>query len=443
MVMATSTLPNAVAAPAPMRLLKSLSLSAFSMGVRFAAALLAFSIVARVLGPSRFGVLMLCLSIASLLALVSNFGLVVLLLREIGRDASAAPAVLGRTLSAKLLVTTVALLIGGGIFPLLAPEARWPYALMLLAMLAEGFTEFFSAGFRASQRFDVEARLALAGGLVQLFGVALVAWWTESLLWISSAYLLTRCLVAMMAYGQLLEIVGPLRLAGLREAGRQARGAISYAVDAGLTSAFGQVDSLVLNHFLGPIAVGLHQAGMRLFMAGTQAAAVLANVFLPRAAAAQARSTPAAQQAENLRLQLAFVGVGAVFGWLLALAGGRLVMWLFGTAFDALALLMPWFGLLFAMKFVAAAWGVVLTAKGLQTYRAMASAVHWLVIAGLAALLVPPHGNVGWLWALTAGTAVLALLYAGRAFERSRTDMGVLLATLLMLASFVPLLGLG
>ena len=108
-----------------MRLLKSLSLSAFSMGVRFAAALLAFSVVARVLGPSRFGVLMLCLSIASLLALVSNFGLVVLLLREIGRDASAAPAILGRTLSAKLLVTTVALLIGAGIFPLLAPEARW------------------------------------------------------------------------------------------------------------------------------------------------------------------------------------------------------------------------------------------------------------------------------------------------------------------------------
>ena len=440
--MATSTLPNAAAAPAPMRLLKSLSLSAFSAGVRFAAALLAFSIVARVLGPARFGVLMLCLSIASLLTLVSNFGLVVLLLREIGRDAAAAPLILGRTLSAKLLVTGLALLIGVAVFPLLAPEARWPYALLLLAMLAEGFTEFFSAGFRASQRFDVEARLALVGGLVQLLGVALAAWWTGALVWIAAAYLLTRGVVALMTYRQLLQIVGPLRLAGLAEAWQETRAAVSYAIDAGLTSAFGQVDSLVLNHFLGPIAVGLHQAGMRLFMTGTQAAAVLANVFLPRAAAAHAGSSVASQQVETLRLQLAFLGVGTAFGWLLALAGGWLVQHLFGSAFDALALLMPWFGLLFAMKFVAAAWGVVLTARGLQAYRASASALHWIVIAALASALVPQYGNAGWLWALVGGTMVLAVLYAARAFERGRQNWRVLLVTSLMLISFIPLLRL-
>lgn len=438
--MATSTLPDAAAAPVPMRLLKSLSLSAFSMGVRFLAALLAFSIVARVLGPVGFGTLMLCLSVASLLALVSNFGLVVRLLREIGRDVTAAPVILSRTLSAKLLVTAVAWLVSLAVLPLLDAAARLPFGLLMLAMLAEGFTEFFSAGFRASQRFDVEARLAFAGGLLQLSGVASVALWTQSLLWISMAYFATRVAVLLLTWVVLRRIVGPLRLVSLAESWREARAAVSYAIDAGLTSAFGQVDSVVLNHFLGPVAVGLHQAGMRLFMAGTQAAAVLANVFLPRAAAVHARTSVESQRQETMRLQFAFLATGVAFGWGMALAGGWLVDRLFGEAFAALTTLMPWFGLLFAMKFIAAAWGVVLTARGLQGYRAAASALHWCAIGGLAAWLVPSHDNLGWLLSLTGGTLVLAILYAGRAFEQSRQAWAVLVFTIVALATFVPLL---
>ena len=101
---------------------------------------------------------------------------------------------------------------------------------------------------------------------------------------------------------------------------------------------------------------------------------------------------------------------------------------------------MPWFGLLFATRFAAAAWGIMLTAQGLQTYRAAASTIHWLAVGVAAIFWVPKLGNQGWLLALIVGNGLLYLLYAGRVARANRTDVSTLVFTALVLLAFLPML---
>lgn len=422
-----------------MKLARSLSLSTLSTGLRLAAALVSFSIVARALGPAGFGMLMLCLSIAALLAIAGSFGLVTYVLRELGRAGELNRGVWSEALSAKLIATSFAFALSLLVLPLLSPDLRWAYVALVVAMQAEAFGEFCVAGLRARERYDVEARLALVSGIVNATGVGVVAWATGSLPAIALTYAFTRLVMAFVIVWRVAAVLGPLQPAPLSAGWRRLKSASGYALDSMLTSAFGQVDSLVLNHFLGPLAVGVHQAGMRIFLAGSQAATVLANVFLPRAARAHSLGADESRR-EVGRLQLAFLLVGASFGLLLAACGHWLVGLMFGDQFAALGELMPWFGLLFAVKFGAAAWGLVLTASGAQRYRALANAFHWLCVGVGAWFLVPRLGNLGWLLALITGNLVLYGLYAAKTASASPPSARTLGLTAAILVAFLPLL---
>ena len=82
-----------------------------STGVRLAFGMLSFVVMARALGPTEFGQMMIWLSICTLLALIANFGLAPYLLREIGIAPRNSNALMGEVLTAKLLLSGVVLLI--------------------------------------------------------------------------------------------------------------------------------------------------------------------------------------------------------------------------------------------------------------------------------------------------------------------------------------------
>jgi O-antigen/teichoic acid export membrane protein len=424
-----------------MSLLKSLSLMSFSNAVRLGAAFITFATTARVLGPERFGVLMFCLSAASLLSIASNFGLVTFLLREIGQRPDQSVKIIKETLSAKIIASTLTILLGIAVIPILIPPSHSAYLLLLVAMIAEGYTEFFNTGFRASNRFDIEARLAFISAWIYSLTVGLVAWWTASLEAIAGAYLFSRLLITFLTWRELSREIGTFRPASLTIGWARLCSTLSYAIDAALSSAFGQIDSVFLNHFLGPIAVGIHQAGMRLFLAGAQAAPILANVFLPRVSAANSKSL-AIKNLEVFRLQISFLGVGASFGFVLTLAGHWIVDLLFGDDFSSLAELMPWFGLLFAVRFSAISWGIQLTAQGSQRYRAIASTAHWILIGLSAVWLIPIFNNTGWLISLAIGNLFLCTLYAFKAMQYTSSDAKIIGITIIMLVAFLPTLKL-
>lgn len=409
-----------------------------STAVRLVAGLLTFSIVARLLGPQSFGVLMLWLSVAALLSFITNYGLTTYVLREIGANPASAESIINEGLTGKLLLSALVLVCAIVAAWGLGLEYKQVFLCLLVASVADTFSEFLNAGFRARNRFDVETRVATITSLTHASIVvgAVVVYPTVEVA--AAAYAISRLVVLAITVPAVAKHFAAPRLADIGVSIARLRKAISYAIDFGFQSLFGQIDSVVLNHFIGPVAVGLYQAGMRVFQGGSTAVQVLANVFLPRAAAKE--KSAVAFGKESMRIQIAFLSFGAVFGIALAIFSNLIVQVLFGSAYGDLVSLFPLFGLLFFVRFAAAAWGIVLTAAGEQRFRTIATVIHWFLIAGITPILVPSMGIAGWLISVIIGNGLLGFLYALRGARRVTSPWTTVGMTALGGIAFVPFL---
>ncbi|NRR31609.1 oligosaccharide flippase family protein [Oxalobacteraceae bacterium] len=411
-----------------------------STAVRLVFGLLTFALMARLLGPNAFGLFMFWLSVAGLLCMLANYGFTPFVLREIGARPEQARTVMGEVLSAKFLVS--ALLFGGTLLSLWWIEAavRWVFLALMAALLADSMTDFLNVGYRATNRYAAETRIATVAAALQ-FGVVIGAvWYVPTVLAAALAFFGSRLLVLLMTWSSQSSYFAGLRPAPLARAWARLREALAYALDFALQSLFGQIDSVVLGLFLSPLAVGLHQAGMRLVLGGSQASNVLANVFIPRLAAVT--GDPVLRQREGQRLQSVFLAMGLGFGMVLALGAKPITALLFGPGFAALAPLLPWFGLLFFVRFLASSFGIMLTSAGQQGFRAKANVGHWLLILGAAALLVPRYGNQGWLIAMTLGNFALAMAYLAASLRLVRPTLANGALTALGGVMFLPFLHL-
>lgn len=153
---------------------------------------------------------------------------------------------------------------------------------------------------------------------------------------------------------------------------------------------------------------------MRVYQGGAQAATVLSNVFLPRSASMMQKGG-VGLKAENSRIQFVFIATGFSFGFLISILAEPIVLILFGPSYAPLVSLFPLFGILFFVRMVASAWGVILTAAGLQTFRAWVGFFHWIFVAALAVFMIPLHGNKGWLIVLIVSSLLMGGVYASRA----------------------------
>ncbi|MEO8038339.1 MAG: oligosaccharide flippase family protein [Betaproteobacteria bacterium] len=421
-----------------MPLKRNVALMALSTASRLGAGLFTFSILARVLGPESFGVLMLGLSVAVLLSLIPNYGLTPFILREIGANPKSAEAVMNEGFTAKLILTAALFVVAIIAVLSFRLDAGTVFFLLLVGAVADSFTEFMNAAFRARDSFATETRISTVTALLHATIVCSAVVLYPSVQTAAVAYAVSRLCVLAITRTALARAVSPLRLVSFRRAVSRLRSTITYAVDFGVNSLFGQIDSVVLNYFVGPIAVGLHQAGMRVFLGLAQLAPILANVFLPRAAGRSRNEALFAQECR--RLQLTFLVFGTTSGLALSIFAKPLVFLLFGNGYLALVDLMPLFGLLLFTRFLAAAWGLVLTATGNQMFRMWASVFHWLVIAASAIWLVPLMGNRGWLLSLFAGTTVLAFIYAARGSQLVPTHWSVLALAASGGLAFLPFL---
>lgn len=404
-------------------LAKNIALMGTSTVMRLGFGMLTFVVMARLLGPTAFGELMLWLSVAILLSLIANFGHTPYLLKEIGTHPEQAASLIAEVLVARgalsLVVFVATVVVVGFAFDL--PSVLL-VALLLAAVLADGLSEVFNVGFRATDNFAAETRLATVIAGFQ-FAIVVTALWVEATpLVAAAAFCVSRWLALCTISFVQKSYLKATKYVSIGAAVSKLKTTISYGADFALQSLFGQVDSVVLNAFLGSVAVGVFQAGMRLFTGGAQAAVVLANVFLPRAAAA-ATTDQQRFRSESIKIQWAFVSIGLIFGLCLAIGSDLIVSILYGDEYLALQNVLPWLGLLFFVRFFAASWGVVLTSAGAQSFRAWMNVIQWIIVIAFATWSVPALGIVGWVCALITGNLFLSIAYILRGYSLTKVGL--------------------
>ena len=407
-----------------------------STATRLGSGFLLFVLIARHLGPAEFGHYMFWFSATYLCALLANFGLSNMLLKEMSQRPNEVRQYLATGLVLRLSISGV--LLSGAFISAFFVDRPDLLLLLLCANFVEVIADTYFVGYRATGHYANEARIATLLALIQFALVGGVVYAGQNASAIAFAFLCGRILQLVAIRQASKAIFGKIRLPKIDAGLVLAKRAAAYAVDFAFGNFFGNIDSVVLRLLVGVEAVGLFQSGMRLFQGGAQAAPILANVFLPAVARAATDGSDSSRAAKSL--QLVFLGFGAFFGLGLSCFADKVVSLAFGADYAALSGLLPWFGLLFFVRFFAASWGLILTANGHQSYRARATAVHLVVMLALGFGLTPSQGLSGWIIAMVLANALLGLLYMIRAISQGVASSSPLMAgaTLVGCLLFIP-----
>ncbi|SHN38054.1 Membrane protein involved in the export of O-antigen and teichoic acid [Duganella sacchari] len=412
-------------------MLKNTGFMAASTLVRLLSSLVLFIALARLFGPEDFGRLFYNFTLASVFLLPLEYGFGPQMLREIGRAPSDLPHIMGRIFVAKLLLSVVVVVLVLLYFALL-PARRGDalfFSLLLAASMLGSFADFFLVAFRGVGKFHEETKVALFSSLVHFVLICALAMAGASLMLIGVGFVASRLVGLLWSWYSYRRILGAMawRGLGLGSALATLRDSFAYAVDLGFTSFFQQVDTLIVNHYLGPAGVGIYQAGMRFLQGAMQFAPVLGNVFLP--ALANKLDQPDELKRLSAKLNLQMLGMG-VAGWIgFGVLGGTLSSLVYGNRYADLVPLWPYIGLLMLLRYVAASQGVLLTASGAQKVRVWAQMTALALLAGSAPLLIGRYGLAGMLMSLSLAAAALLVIY-GAALWRRRVPSGFNTVTL-------------
>lgn len=404
---------------------RNFAYTALSIGSRLLVGLLLFLLLSRLWGPAQFGLFSFVFSMAALVTLLLDFGLATYLMREIGARAQRAEATVAEALRFKLLMLgptgalalALALLLGPQVLP---PGVAVP---LLLAACAVSFSDFLSAPLRALGRYDLDMFTVVAANAAQFLLAGTVALLGGSPGQVAWAMAATRLLLLLQSWRALRHVLPRLHLGAPGAAGPAVvlRRVWSYGVDGLLSTAWTQLDVVLVRLLFGVQAVGLYSAGQKLVQGVSQLAPVVGNVLIPQLARQAERRLPAFW-GTAARTALLMLGVGLVFAAPLALLPELVAAWAFGSGYAGLGELLPWFAAWLVVRSLATSAAIVVTAAGQQSARVLLQllglAVAGLAIAGVAWRGLPLSMLVAsvvlGLFAMTAGHAGLLVRYRAR-----------------------------
>jgi O-antigen/teichoic acid export membrane protein len=285
----------------------------------------------------------------------------------------------------------------------------------------EVISDTFYVAYRAIGHYARESQLAACAASTQLAFVTAAVITNQNTETIALVHLAGKIVQLILILPVSRRTFGKfLLIKSIYTAYKLAIRAKAYAIDNLLGSAFGNIDSIVLRAFSGIDVVGIYQSGMRIFQGGAQAAPILANVFLPEMAKQAFCEEKKSRTA--LFVQASFLTYGLIFGIVLAYFPDQIVDAILGESYKQLAVLLPFFGFLFFIRFFAAAWGIILTATGHQGYRAKMTAIQLMFMLSLGSYLASSLHAQGWLIALILANLLLGILYMGYAV---RAGLGI------------------
>ncbi len=373
-----------------------------------------FIILARAWGPEPFGVFMYAFTLTSLASLLADYGFAAQLMREVAK----APDQLGRLFAS---VTSAKLMILALLLPLAVAATLWRggggdavavFWLLLVGGLVGSFAESYIAVFRGLSRFHEETVIMVWVNLLHVATICALLWLGSGVLGVAWGILASRVLFLLMswrAYRRLRPELPGFQAGSAAQGWQYLKSGFPFAAESGFTNFQSQADTLIVNYFLGPAAVGVYQAGLRLMQGANSFAQVLSNVYMTTMAGKLDDASLLRHFGNRLFYQMLLIG--ALCFLVFTLGAAPITALLYGAKYAALVELMPWFGLVLLARYVAASHGVILSAIGMQTHRVLAIAGALTVLFGATALLVPRLGLKGMLLSSLCAVVALDLLY--------------------------------
>jgi len=363
--------------------------------------------LARAFGPDGLGAYATSLAIATYFLVAPDMGLSPRLVREGAIHRERLAEEYARALGLKLKLVLLALLALGGIYFVMPyPQSvRELCVLVGIASLVQSYSLLNQAVCRAEERLDLEAASVLVFSAA-FVGASLLCIWGGLPIASIGFCAIAAALLQLIASTAFARRLVPLRLE-LMAPWSTARPALPYATTTVTSTAFTQIDVLILSVIVSQGIVGRYTSVSRLLLVTGFVAVMAGSAILPTASKAFSRFDRA-RFCNIVTGSLRFAG----------LLGGATTLAVFVTAEFALNLVYgeqfaPLYPLLRAgsifvvLKFLTSVSSVMLTSCGRQGIRARAVLVGFAATALLVVTLVPFFGLAGAVTALVASELVL------------------------------------
>lgn len=393
-------------------MLRKLFFMSSSVFIRLLTGLVLFVFLARLLGVSQFGLFMYWFTITSLIGIVVDYGFSQQILRDIGQNPDRVKEIINKIIAAKLVLSAI-VIIGTLVT---TPFINAPFEnvllmwALLISVLLNSFAETFNAAFRGIGHFHEETYVVSQSNIVQFFIVLLLAWLGHDLVIIGIGYVLARLFFlyqSQRAYCLLThDTVRPTFIS----VQNTLKNGFTFAAEAGVTNFQSQVDTLVVGFLLGPAAVGLYQAGLRLMQGANTFAQVLNNVYVPSMAGKFDQRPELVRLTSSLYTKMTLIGIVGALAFIFG--GDWFVHHIYGKNYVDLTPLMPNFGILLMLRYMAGIHGVSLSASGLQSVRVYSVVLALIIMLISAFLLIPEYGLQGMLLASIISISALQIAYS-------------------------------
>jgi O-antigen/teichoic acid export membrane protein len=391
---------------------RTLRNSMLVVGARALAKLAVFLVVVllwRHLGAANYGRFATMIVYITLVGVVADLGLQTVFIRDASRDRSAFTRYLANLLSARLLLSLVALLILAVALRLLSP-ALFPYTLAAFALLlTTSYSSLLRAVFYIRGRLGYEA-IAIVAESIVLLALTLVAinqratW--DAFLWVYTISYLFTCLFAFAVlrwrwHERVAVRLEPVFVRRLLMAG------LPLALGFTITTVYAQLDIVLLQLFKNFQMVGWYSAANKYIDAVAWIPQSAMGVVFPALSllGASDRRRLAFAYEKSFKM-LAILGLPLAVG--LGVMAASIVHFTrgFEQSIPALQILAPSVVLLFVNN----AFIYTLTAINRQLDFTRLALFTLGVNVVLNLLLIPPYGYLG---AAAASTTTEAALFAG------------------------------
>jgi O-antigen/teichoic acid export membrane protein len=391
---------------------RTLRNSMLVVGARAVAKLAVFVVVVllwRHLGADHYGRFATMIVYVTLVGIIADLGLQTVFIRDASRDRTVFTRYLGNLLSARLLLSLLALVILAAALRLLSP-ALFPYTLpAFVLLLTTGYSSLLRAVFYIRGRLGYEA-IAIVAESVLLLGLTIVAieqratW--DAFLWVYAVSYLFTCLFAFGVirwrwHDRVTVRLDPAFVSRLLAAG------LPLALAFTVTTVYAQLDIVLLQLFKNFQVVGWYSAANKYIDAVAWVPQSAMGAVFPAlsllAAGDRRRLVFAYEKSYKmlaiLGLPLA-VGLGVSADAVVHVTGG------FEQSIPALRILAPSVALLFVNN----AFIYTLTAINRQLDFSRLALFTLAVNLVLNLVLIPPYGYLG---AAAASTITEVALFAG------------------------------
>lgn len=383
------------------KLFTSLASNGMSVISRLAAGVLIFIGLGRFLSPVEFGLFSYWVGVASILAVIGDFGCSTRVLRDLA-EANENPALQYARLArlrftVSLILFVLSVVIVGALYRTEAVVAL----LLIMTMLVASAGEYCSNTLRSLGKFQQESRITSLNNFMTAAGVismALLGVWQATLMYLClRLFGLWRLNRAVVANG-LTWRLGVVRWVDVRSS-------FSFAVDGFVTILSSGFDVLIVRQVGGLTAVASYQAISKLVTGFFVFAQVFSGVFIPRLVKSKRK------ERELLLLVSAFLFLSILFSLSLIYFSGFIANTVYQGKYDKIDFLVFAFSTYLVSRFVAAAFGIYLTAIGKQSVRAVGNVVCLLVSFPLGYVIAYFYGYERVPYVLAIGAILLVVIY--------------------------------